>query len=319
MQTSIRPTDLLAALFKPLKRLTAALGWTRASYTLFSLFLAIIFLIGVVWWPLVVEYAGSYNPAYPFWIQFDWLLLGIFAAMSLLIMAGADLKKDALIVFVGLCGGLAIEGWGTQTRLWTYYTLERPPLWIIPAWPIASLSIDRLVRLLDRRIPAISPGWIRGAYWLVFSVFFLLMLVFVWPTLEKPFTPLALLTVALLILTPADHRFALLTFAAGSGLGYFLEVWGTTRACWTYYTLQTPPLFAVLAHGLASVAFWRAGMIIKRLLPQSAQSSLRENQGKWGVGWAGAACPTNTPPPLSCGAAQVGQEDTKDTKKYKKR
>ncbi|HVN54803.1 MAG TPA: hypothetical protein VMT46_10770 [Anaerolineaceae bacterium] len=263
MQISLRPAGLLVALVRPFHRLAAALGWTRASYTLFSIFLAIIALILVVWWPLVVEYASSYDPRYPFWVQFDWLLLGIFAAMSLLIMTGADLKKDALIVFVGLCGGLAIEGWGTQTRLWTYYTLERPPLWIIPAWPIASLSIDRLVRLLDRRLPAVAPGPLRAAYWPVFLAFFALMLVFVWPTIMKPFTPLALLTVALLILTPTDHRFALLTFAAGSGLGYFLEVWGTTHACWTYYTLQTPPLFAVLAHGLAAVAFWRAGLVIK--------------------------------------------------------
>ncbi|HQN44168.1 MAG TPA: hypothetical protein PLA25_08540, partial [Anaerolineaceae bacterium] len=55
---------------------------------------------------------------------------------------------------------------------------------------------------------------------------------------------------------------AVLTFAAGSGLGYFLELWGTTRYCWTYYTQQTPPLFAVLAHGLAAVAFWRVGRLL---------------------------------------------------------
>ena len=52
----------------------------------------------------------------------------------------------------------------------------------------------------------------------------------------------------------------MLTFAAGAGLGYFLEVWGTTRECWTYYTRETPPLFAVLAHGMAA-AFWRAGLL----------------------------------------------------------
>lgn len=52
---------------------------------------------------------------------------------------------------------------------------------------------------------------------------------------------------------------------AGAGLGYFLELWGTTRECWTYYTLQTPPLFAVLAHGMAAVAFWRAGLVVKMI------------------------------------------------------
>ncbi len=263
MQTSFPLSAVPARLLRFCRRAAGLLGWTRASYALLSVFLAIIALILVVWWPLVVEYLSSYNPSYPFWAQMDWLLLGIFAAMSLLIMAGADLKKDALIVFIGMCGGLAIESWGTQTRLWSYYTLERPPLWIIPAWPIASLSIDRLVRLIDRGLPAVPSAWFRRAYWPVFAAFYLLMLAFVWPTLGKPFTPLALLVCALLILTPTDHRFALLTFAAGSGLGYFLEVWGTTRACWTYYTLQTPPLFAVLAHGLAAVSFWRAGVMVK--------------------------------------------------------
>jgi hypothetical protein len=86
------------------------------------------------------------------------------------------------------------------------------------------------------------------------------MLVFVAPTFDKSFTWLSLILCILLILTPTDHRFALLTFLAGSGLGYYLELWGTTRECWTYYTLQTPPLFAVLAHGMAAVAFWRAGL-----------------------------------------------------------
>ena len=35
------------------------------------------------------------------------------------------------------------------------------------------------------------------------------------------------IAVVLLILTSTDYRFAVLTFIAGTGLGYFLEVWGT--------------------------------------------------------------------------------------------
>jgi hypothetical protein len=56
------------------------------------------------------------------------------------------------------------------------------------------------------------------------------------------------------------------TFLAGAVLGIFLEYWGTTRECWTYYTLQKPPLFAVLAHGLASVAFWRVKGLVESIL-----------------------------------------------------
>jgi len=71
---------------------------------------------------------------------------------------------------------------------------------------------------------------------------------------------------ALIILSPGEKRAALILFLAGTGLGYFLERWGTTRECWTYYTRETPPLFAVLAHGMAAVAFWRAGVLLRVFL-----------------------------------------------------
>jgi hypothetical protein len=261
-----RPNASLATFWH---RLAAALGWTRSSYVLMSSFVATMAVIGVVWWPLAREALAYVDWSRPLWLQVDWLLLAIFAGMSLLIMGGADLKADALITLVGLAGGLVIESWGTQTELWTYYTLERPPLWIIPAWPIASLSIDRLVRLLrrwvERLAPAPHPGVFSSLYWALFPVFYTLMLAFVWPTMDKSLTLMALTLCTLLILSPTDHRLAVLTFAAGSGLGYFLERWGTTRLCWTYYTRQTPPPFAVLAHGMAAVAFWRVGSLIKQM------------------------------------------------------
>ena len=84
----------------------------------------------------------------------------------------ADLKKDLPIVFVGLVGGLVIESWGTQTELWVYYTFERPPLWIIPAWPIASLSIDRLYRLMNLKIKFDHNKILSFLYWIVFIGFY---------------------------------------------------------------------------------------------------------------------------------------------------
>ena len=195
----------------------------------------------------------------------DWLLIGIFLFMSLTIVARADLRTDGLIVLVGTVGGLVIEAWGTQTNLWHYYTAERPPLWIIPAWPIATLSIDRITRTLSYFLPKENQRIYKFLYWMTFIIFFVLMLIFVSPTFNKSYTVLALLLCALIILTPTDHRQTLLIFIAGAGLGYFLELWGTTRQCWTYYTFQTPPLFAVLAHGLAAVAFWRTGLVLKLL------------------------------------------------------
>ena len=274
-------------------RATLKTIWTRDSSILFGAFLLTIFLIVYIWWPLAVDYLKYVNWDGAWWHYMDWLLLGIFAFMSVTIIARANIKTDLLIIFVGICGGLAIESWGTQTNLWHYYTNERPPLWIIPAWPIASLSIDRITRLLDllttkgtkvAKVLNQNPFVdfvsfvfnFKTLYWITFASFLGLMLVFVSPTLDKSFTWFALILCILLILTPTDHRFALLTFIAGSGLGYYLEVWGTTRECWTYYTNQTPPLFAVLAHGMAAVAFWRAGLFMKMLISK-VQSTVKSN------------------------------------------
>ncbi|HSG44484.1 MAG TPA: hypothetical protein VLA72_15150 [Anaerolineales bacterium] len=257
--------------------------WTRDSSILLGGFLLTIFLIVYIWWPLAEEYLAYVDWNGAWWRYMDWLLLGIFAFMSVTIMARANLKTDLLIIFVGICGGLAIESWGTQTNLWHYYTNERPPLWIIPAWPIASLSIDRITRILDFLTTKITKNTkdlransfvtlvsfvlnIKTLYWITFASFLTLMLVFVSPTFDKSFTWFALIVCILLILTPTDHRFALLTFIAGTGLGYYLELWGTTRECWTYYTFQKPPLFAVLAHGMAAVAFWRVGLMVKLVM-----------------------------------------------------
>jgi hypothetical protein len=253
--------------------------WTRDSSILLGGFFVTIFLIVYIWWPLAEEYLALVDWNGAWWLYMDWLLLGIFLFMSITIVARANIKTDLLIVFVGMFGGLAIESWGTQTELWHYYTAERPPLWIIPAWPIASLSIDRIARLLDyglKRLqtfeyfPIQSRETLDSAfkilYWFTFASFLTLMLVFVSPTFDKSFTLLATLLCVMLILTPTDQRFALLTFVAGAGLGYFLELWGTTRQCWTYYTYETPPFFAVLAHGMAAVAFWRTGLLMKMVL-----------------------------------------------------
>jgi len=264
------------------------LGWNRASYTLMSVFALTIFLLGYVWWPLAEEYLFYIPWDGEWWQYMDWLLIGIFLFMSLMIMAYANLKQDAKIVLVGMIGGLIIESWGTQTNIWHYYTDERPPLWIIPAWPIASLTIDRMVRGIQgiqsrygkqgkygiqgtptqSTVSTLSTVFTVSTYYLVFLTYFALFILYVAPTFDKSFTFIATGLVIFFILTPTDYRIATLTFLAGAGLGYFLERWGTTRECWIYYTLETPPLFAVLSHGMAAVAFWRGVLWLE-----------------WGMGW----------------------------------
>lgn len=260
-----------------MRSLPPLIRWNRSAAVLLSGFFLVILLIIYVWWPLAEELLSYIDWSGPWWLYMDWLLIGLFLFMSLTIVARADLRRDGLILFVATIGGLVIEAWGTQTNLWFYYTNERPPLWIVPAWPIATLSIDRITRLLGFLTTKVTKehkggskgsaesaarGW-RVAYWLVFAAFLLILTAFVMPTFDKAATILAFILCVGLIATPPDHRLSLLVFAAGAGLGYFLELWGTTRECWTYYTYQTPPLFAVLAHGMAAVAFWRTGLLLQ--------------------------------------------------------
>jgi hypothetical protein len=180
----------------PLLRIAFTKIWTRDSSILLGGFFVTILLIIYIWWPLAEEYFAYVDWNDEWWRYIDWLLIGIFGFISVTIIAHANLRTDLLIVFVGVCGGLAIESWGTQTNLWFYYTEERPPLWIIPAWPIASLSIDRITRFLDWMIQRLNKQirptnlqfLISALYWLTFISFLSLMLVFIAPTFDKSFT-----------------------------------------------------------------------------------------------------------------------------------
>ncbi len=64
------------------QRLTTALGWTRSSYVLMSLFAATIFVICVVWWPLAKDALSYIDWSRPLWPQMDWLLLSKDAGTS---------------------------------------------------------------------------------------------------------------------------------------------------------------------------------------------------------------------------------------------
>ena len=293
-------------------RLRNTFRWTRDSSILLSAFFLTIGLILYIWWPLAQEAVAYVDWAGSWWLYMDWLLIGIFLFMSIAIVSRADLRLDTVTILVATVGGLIIESWGTQTNLWHYYTAERPPLWIIPAWPIATLTINRIVLVLDilfkRQAQPLSGAMTSGksavegrlserssldytdaaasaplrnwsilktAYWILFPTFFALMLYFVSPTFNKSYTLLATLLVFLLIITPTDHRHAILTFIAGAGLGYYLELWGTTRECWTYYTFAKPPVFAVFAHGMAAVAFWRTELLVKTLWQRIMPTGLR--------------------------------------------
>lgn len=231
--------------------------WTKTSTIILSGFLCVLFMIGYVWWPLLQDYLNQYDPEIPIWIQIDWLLIGNFFVMSILITLNAEMKHDIPFGLIALFGGLVIETWGTQSGLWTYYTYEKPPMWIIPAWPIASLSVNRIFHYLQKVLEEVPEKWFKIIYWPMFGFFFILLLNFTEPTFKHPLTIFSIILCSIFIITSKDKRSSLIIFLAGTGLGYFLERWGTTRLCWTYYTGGFPPFFTVLAHGMASVAVWR--------------------------------------------------------------
>lgn len=200
------------------------------------------------------------------WHRIDWLLIGVFFFMTSVCVFTIDVRKNSLIVLIAALGGLCIEGWGTQTNIWHYYTRERPPLWIIPAWATAGLTVDAIARMTAPRLfQRIPRHWFVVAAWLSFGIFLMLMVSFVWRYFAYPTTIAACAVVVFVVASvlrgTCDVRTAVLVFILGTVLGWFLERWGTTRHCWIYYTRQTPPLFAVAAHGMASVAFWRTHLI----------------------------------------------------------
>jgi len=243
--------------------------WSRSSYVMLSGFLLLLFLIGYVWWPLLAEYLSQFNPEIPIWRQIDWLLIGNFLVMSILIMFNADLKHDLLFGLIALAGGFIIEAWGTLAGLWTYYTFETPPLWIIPAWPIAALSVNRLYLIVKNWLGALSESWFTAFYWPVLVFFYLFLWRFAWKGIAHPLTWFALAFTGLIILTEKDKRSALIILGVGSGLGYFLERWGTSRLCWAYHTGGMPPFITVLSHGMASIAVWRVFKVVVGLIRRS--------------------------------------------------
>ncbi len=92
------------------------------------------------------------------------------------------------------------------------------------------------------------------------------MTAFVWPYVHEPLTVLSIVAMLAVLVTPGRTRQDVTLMLAGSGLGLFLEYWGTSRHCWNYYTGEIPPLAAIFAHGFASVAFQRIAERLERLV-----------------------------------------------------
>jgi len=207
--------------------------------------------------------------------EWDPLLGAIWVTMTAAMLWDPQLKRDGKLIAVGLIGGLVIEGWGTNTLLWKYWTDERPPLWILPAWPIAAIAVERFARLLRFLMPWIPR--LGPAYWVVVPAFVLFFCTLMRPAITHPWSIGVLALMIVVTFVGARPRRDIVIFIAGATAGIFLEYWGTSRYCWMYWTGQTPPLQAVLAHGFASISFARGvqllEFVVRRRQPAAQEAS----------------------------------------------
>lgn len=247
------------------------------AYVFFSAVLLAAAIAAYFWVPFIRKYSEISQNGFLI-NHLDWLLILLFAFMTTIVIAGADIKSNLPFIIIGLAGGLAIEGWGTQTELWVYYTKERPPFWVIPAWPTVTLVIDFIVKKIDKRIPELNKKFFVAAYYIIAIIFLILMVNFALPQIDKSTTILALAVCVTVFAAPVNYKLSVIIFLTGGMLGYFLEFWGTTRHCWNYYTGETPPLFPVLSHGMASLVFWRTHLILDSIIRWFAPNY----QGHWG-------------------------------------
>jgi len=239
-------------------------GYDRKSLVTLGLLLVTALGVGVWWRDLLRENAQDVT----------WFLVLTWAAMTALLCWGVEPARDLALAGVALACGFGFEWWGTHTALWSYFTGEKPPTWILLAWPVAALATARISWVLEGVYSGRRSHW-AVLYWVLVVLFTGEMLRFTWPVIGKASSLLALACTVGVIATVREPKRDVCFFLAGSALGIALEYWGTTHNCWTYYTRQNPPLFAIAAHGFAQLCYARVLMLCKRTRQAECNSALR--------------------------------------------
>lgn len=233
-------------------------GFDRRSLRVLLLFLLIGTTAGVIWSEHVSFSLEDLDP----------LLGACWIGMAALAIYRVHPRRDAPLAAIAFAGGALIEAWGTRSGLWTYFTREQPPLFILPAWPAAALATERVAWLLERRLPpTLRLPWPK-LYGISILLFALGLAWWTRPGWGHPLTWVAWGCVAVTAWAgdPSNRRADLVRFAAGALVGIPLEYWGTSRACWTYWSGETPPPLAVLSHGFATVSFARGVSLLQMLV-----------------------------------------------------
>ncbi len=220
--------------------------YDRKSLAALAALLAVCAAIGLLWNDLLRINLRTVNT----------FLVAIWVVMGALLCWDVRPAQDVALALVGLAGGTLFEWWGTQTHLWAYFTGEQPPLWILPAWSVAALATARIAFALENLFSRSSINW-WVPYWLLVAVFVAGMARFLWPAVAMPSSWVLAGLMGLVMITCRAPRRDVALMVGGCALGYFLEYWGTSRGCWTYYTHQVPPPVTVMAHGFSQVVFAR--------------------------------------------------------------
>ncbi len=232
--------------------------YDRRSLAVLALAAVVYVGIGFFWRALLRENLRMVNG----------YLIAIWVAMTALLCWDVRPSQDAALALAAMMGGWVFEWWGTHSGLWWYFTGEKPPLWIIPAWPVAALATVRIAWGIEALLSRLD--WNFGlVYWVLAAGFVLWMTRFLWPSVRMPASWVALAALGVIAASggrEGSARRDVSLFLAGLGLGVFLEYWGTSRNCWTYYTRQVPPPVTAAAHGFAQIVYARVLAALDGLL-----------------------------------------------------
>lgn len=166
-------------------------------------------------------------------VLFAYILFLTARALSL----AAAPAKDCLIVLMVSCSGYLAETWGTHSGLWTYYTGEKPPLWIIPAWSMGALVVKNIAHRAGETGGVLANLNSDRLYraWVV--LFYCIFIPFIAAKLSAAECILPVVLTAAVLFPGREHRKRdISVLFAGAFCVVWADLWGTTNHCWTYHT-----------------------------------------------------------------------------------
>ncbi|HBL17955.1 MAG: hypothetical protein A2X36_06560 [Elusimicrobia bacterium GWA2_69_24] len=170
-------------------------------------------------------------------------------------------RRDACIVGAAALAGFFAESWGTDLGLWRYYTGERPPLWIVPAWPLGALVIDRCSDMTRTLLETwLDPRAVRAAWGFMVLLVLGYFVAFSARWLTHPATLIVLAGLAAALFLRPDPSRDLPVLLTGACCVFFADLWGTTNNCWRYH-IQDGSLLT-LAGGVSFGALFDSAVVL---------------------------------------------------------